>query len=245
MPSEHWAEALTDYGFNASPVWVMTGGGAAELFSAESLPQLVILAWLDVILMAVAFFFLFRAFGLRVLAFAVFLFGLNFTHRYEHMSGSLLRLDWLAMLVTALALLKMRRGNMAGVLLGWATMLRVFPALFLVGIAVLGLARIYRGESYFNRDTRTILFAIGTAAILFVGSLSMPLGISAWSDFTHNIGYHTKRLCKIKQSGTLFLGIKSRKSYYLETLSKNSFQQRGRVKVSRLYIPEIFRRSHF
>ncbi len=194
MPSQHWAEALTDYGFNASPVWVLTGGLAANLLSAESLPQLIILGWLDVLLMAGAFYLIYMAFGLRVLAFAVLLFGLNFTHRYEHMSGSLLRLDWLALLVSALALLKMRRSNMAGVLLGWATMLRVFPALFLVGIAVRALVRIYRGEPYFNKDTRTMVFAMGTAAVLFSGSLLMPSGLAAWSDFTGNISYHTKRL---------------------------------------------------
>jgi len=194
MPSKYWAEAMTDYGFNASPIWVMTGGLAANLLSAESLSQLIFLGWLDVLLMSGAFVLLYKAFGLRVLAFSILLFGLNYTQRYQQMSGSLLRLDWLACLISAMALLKMRRENLAGVLLGWATMLRVFPALFLVGIAVRGLYRIYRGEAYFNRDVRTMVLAMGTAGVLFAGSLAMPSGLTGWNQFASNIGYHTKRL---------------------------------------------------
>jgi len=198
MPRGDWEEALCDYGFNPSPVWVLTGGLAARLVSIDSLVGFVALAWLDNLLMAAAFVLLGRAFGMRVAAFAVFFFGLNFLHRYVHMSGSLLRLDWLALLIAGLALLKERRAVPAGICLGWATMLRAFPALFLVGIAVCGIARIYRGGAYINREMRTVLAAGATGLVLFAASLAVPPGWSGWTDFTGNIGYHTKRLTAVR-----------------------------------------------
>ena len=198
MPRGDWKEALVDYGFNPSPVWVLTGGLLAHLVGVESLFDILVLAWLDVLLMTVAFCLLGRAFGLRLVAFAVLFFGVNFLHRYQHMSGSLLRLDWLALLVAGLALLKDRRAVPAGICLGWAAMLRAFPALFLVGVALCGIARVYRGGPYLNRELRTVAAAVTTGLVLFAATLAVPPGWSAWTEFTGNISYHTKRLTIVR-----------------------------------------------
>ena len=238
MPSRHWAEALADYGFNGSPVWVLTGGLAANFLSAESLAQLVFLGWIDVFLMVIAFGLLYRAFGLKVLAFSVFFFGLNYTHRYQHMSGSLLRLDWLASLVACLALLKWRRAKLAGFFLGWATALRIFPALFAVGIAIRGLVKVYRGGPFVNRDLKTLIVAVGTAVAFFVGSLMLPSGWQGWTEYAENISHHSQRLT-VKRIAVPYIFLFAGESSYEEAEASHDGKSFNVVRYERYKSSEI------
>ena len=50
------------------------------------------------------------------------------------MGGSILRFDYVAALAVALAAIKRERWGVAGALMAWATMVRIFPIVFAGGI---------------------------------------------------------------------------------------------------------------
>jgi hypothetical protein len=103
--------------------------------------------------------------------------------------GAFLRLDWLAAVVFALCALQRRRPGVAGLCLGWAAALRVFPALFLLGPGVLALRQLLRGElpGWAIRLGCGFLAAVtaGLVAGFFTGR-----GPEAWVEFAAKIDLH-------------------------------------------------------
>jgi len=99
MSTNLWTRAVTDLGFNGPPVWLLAGGILSRLVGTDPPWQITLLAWLDMALMATAFYFVYMAFGLATTSLAIVLFGTNYLQRYGDIGGSLLRLDWLAFLL--------------------------------------------------------------------------------------------------------------------------------------------------
>src|SRR5215475_11065422 len=103
-----------DHGYNPSPTWTFV----ARLFTARAPVGPVsslLLALLDPLLLAVAFFCVFRSFGLPTGCLALAVLGLGFGWRYNYL-GALLRLDWLAAALVAISLLERGRARIAGAL---------------------------------------------------------------------------------------------------------------------------------
>jgi hypothetical protein len=134
IPAGTWPGMLTDFGFNGTPVWVLGGAVLSGLCHTAQYWQAVALVWLDVLLMAVAFAFVYRAFGLTASGLALLFVGVNYAHRYEFISGSLLRWDWLAYLLIGVSLVKIRRYRSAGFFLAYSSLLRVFPLAYVGGV---------------------------------------------------------------------------------------------------------------
>src|SRR5690606_21761333 len=106
-------------------------------------------------------------------AIAILFFCANFPNRYLHMGGSILRFDYIAMLIFALVAMKKGRFGIAGACVAWATAERLFPAIFAVGLA-------YKAgvELLATRKLRKeyLAFGIGfvaTGLILFFLSLTL------------------------------------------------------------------------
>jgi hypothetical protein len=194
MPERHWKNVLTDFGFNATPAWLLMGKLTSSLGDSAQLWHMVVLAWLDMILMAVAFFMVYRAFGFYPVMMAIVFFGINYTQRYQHMSGSLLRLDWLAYLLMGISLIKKKRPVSAGFFLAYSSMLRIFPLFYLVGIGTRYLYIAVRDRSFINSDFRLLLSAGVTAVLIFGLTLTQKPGFSAWKQFVGNMSYHSERL---------------------------------------------------
>ncbi|HEX2658878.1 MAG TPA: hypothetical protein VHU40_11425, partial [Polyangia bacterium] len=132
FPDADWQRLTTDHGFNASPVWVLLAHplvGAAPV----SMTRLQVLAAMDPLLMLAAVAALVWAFGWQRAALVALVWGTYFPGRLWWTGGSLLRWDWLAALLAGLSLLRRDRPVAAGVLLGYASLSRVFPAFALVG----------------------------------------------------------------------------------------------------------------
>ena len=64
------------------------------------------------------------------------IFGLGYPWRFDWVGGAFLRQDWLAAVGVAVCLLKRKHFGLAGGLIAYATMVRVFPGGFLVGPTV-------------------------------------------------------------------------------------------------------------
>jgi hypothetical protein len=186
-----WLAVRNDHGFNATPVWAMAGGLLAELGPA-SWGQIEMLAALDLVLIAAIFAILGRAFGLEAACFGAAWFGTNSLSPFVWTGGGLLRYDWLLALVAGVAALRAERHALAGVLLGYATLLRLFPAVAIAGVVLKAAA-----EAFDQRSLRPFVglarFAGGAAlAFVVLGAASALLAGrgSVWADFADNTAKH-------------------------------------------------------
>ncbi len=203
-PPRLWRVIRSDHGYNSTPAWTFV----ARLFDAR-LPAtnatLTAFATLDLLLMAAMFALLFRTYGYRAACLSLALFGLGYGWRDIYL-GSLLRLDWLAATVIGICLLKRERFATAGACFGYATMVRVFPILFLMGPALLALKALLRGE----RPRWPLQLAAGFAATLcvaFAAGSTTGQGVEAWRVFGAHIGaYRDTWSADLIGIDTLFLG---------------------------------------
>jgi hypothetical protein len=181
-----------DHGFNPSPTWIFV----ARLFSSwlpATTGSFLFLASLDLLLLGAMCFGVARVFGGRTAAMVILLLGLGAPWRYDWVGGAFLRTDWFAALGLGLCALKRERMLLAGGLIGYAAMIRIFPAAFLVGPAVVGLRQWTQGS-----PPRWLLrFAAGALAAagigLAAGSLS-GAGSAAWPAFFHNLIVYREQL---------------------------------------------------
>ncbi len=178
-----------DHGFNASPAWA----AMARLVGAP-LPTttrgLLALGLLDPLLLAAAFWMVFRAFGARVGCAALAVLGLGYASRFYWVGGAFLRQDWLAAVLASLAWAERGRFRAAGAALGVAAGLRLFPVLLLFGPAVLAARAIARRERAPWIVSLGLGFGLAIAGMLAVGSLA-GRGPSAWPAFANEIARHT------------------------------------------------------
>jgi hypothetical protein len=130
-----WRGLLQDHGYNDPPprallLHCLVRGLPANLLTVTLLTSI------DYLAMLAAFGFTWWGFG-QVPAMLAFAFlWLSPLARFDFIGGSVLRWDWFAALVIAAAALARGWGGAAGVLLGYATLARIFPAIFLAPLAV-------------------------------------------------------------------------------------------------------------
>jgi len=186
-----------DHGYNPTPTWTFS----ARLFSRwlqAGNESLAALGWLDPLLLAVMFVMIFRTYGSRVGCLALIIFGLGYPWRFNWVGGAFLRQDWMAAVGIAVCLFSRRRHALAGGFIAYAAMVRVFPAAFLIGAAVLGVRRLFRREQQDQASSFTYGslgriaggFSIGVAVCLLAGCLT-GIGPQAWPQFKANLDkYH-------------------------------------------------------
>ncbi len=127
---------LTDHGANATPVWVffarilLAHGPASE-------GLLVFSGLVDGMLFVLLALVLWRSFGLWPMLLAITVFGANDLYMFgTNWSGATLRHDWLVLLGFGASALKKERWVAAGICLGLSAMIRFFPVVALVGVAL-------------------------------------------------------------------------------------------------------------
>lgn len=188
LPPAWLARVRMDHGFNPTPAWTAVARLVSDPLPLGR-PTLVALSLLDVALMVGAFVAIFRVFGARVGCLSLAVFGLGYGWRYYYIGGAFLRTDWLAAVAFAACLLERRRPGWAGAALGYATAVRIFPAILLLGPGVLALRAWSRGERPAWPWHLGIGFALVLAAGLAAGTLA-GRGPSGWTAFSANILRH-------------------------------------------------------
>lgn len=182
-----WESIRQDHGYNPTPAWTFV----ARLFDARlgsSDVELGFLASLDFALMAVMFTIVFRTYGYQIGCLGLAIAGLGFGWRYMYI-GALLRLDWLAAVVIGICMLKRERFAIAGACIGYAAVVRLFPALFLAGPAILALKCWLGGE----RPRWPVRLAAGFALVTCLGLIGGSMtgrGARAWTEFADDIRVH-------------------------------------------------------
>ncbi len=187
--ARRWDDLQTDHGYNGTPVWNIAGTLLSNLGPANK-GQLYALAILDPLYLLAAAGVLWWAFGWRATSVALLVLATNFPSRFYWTGGSFLRWDWLFYTVAAVCCLKKDKPLVAGLALGYATLLRVFPGFVGVGPVLAAGYGLARGRGL---DRRLLQFFAGTAlsaAILVPVSLETGGGVAAYRQFVHNTVKH-------------------------------------------------------
>lgn len=135
LATGRWNGILRDKGYNASPVWSMLVGGIfSNQISTDSERGMQFLALLDLFLIVAAFLCVCWTFGPRVGLLMLVLLGTHYMMHFSHMKGALLRTDFAMSLVIAVCMVKRERYAIAGALVAYSSLARVFPAVYLFGL---------------------------------------------------------------------------------------------------------------
>jgi hypothetical protein len=194
-----YLSTLTDHGANATPVWVFFGrllmahAPASEgLLIATGLVDGILL-----LLMAVA---LWRAFGLWPMLLAMTVFGANDLYMFgTNWTGATLRHDWLAMLGFGAAALKREHWTLAGICLALSALIRAFPVVALLGVALPALWAF--AEQWIKdrkrpalrpwleeqRATVQVLLSAAACVVFMVGLTAILYSPGAWVSWFHKV----------------------------------------------------------
>ena len=179
-----WKRVLRDRGYNATP----TGNWLYALVSRAPLDSQIkaLIGFFDPVLLLLALFAAGRVFG----GFKALLAGAWFLIFYGnefHVFGGPLIYVFAAATIAFAAALQSDRPRLAGALLGWAAMTRVFPGFLLLGLVVWAVARRKRILA-----TRVLQGIAAVCALGFVLGCASPRGVSAWQEWTSNIQMHSR-----------------------------------------------------
>jgi hypothetical protein len=158
-----WPGPLLDHGYNDPPPRALLLHVLLRWTPATFL-TLTLLTSLDYLIIVAAYVVARRAFGELPAALAFAFLLLSFFARFDVIGGSLLRWDWMAALIVAVAALIRGRGAAAGGWFAYAVAARLFPLLFLVPLAI----RWLYGRLTGSRDATVGRCLSAAAAILLV-----------------------------------------------------------------------------
>jgi len=187
--SIRWMEIHQDHGYNATPVWTLAGWLLTNTGPATQ-SQVVTLNLIDPLYLALMALMIYWAFGPRVFAVSMLVLGCNFPARYYWTGGAFLRHDWIFYTVAVVCLLRKEKFLLAGLALSYATLLRLFPGLMVIGplLAGIELLRVNR-----KLDPGFVKFVAGGAlgcALLIPASLQLGGGLQTWGKFIQNTSKH-------------------------------------------------------
>lgn len=190
-----WKILMKDKGFNGTPFYATVCKLLVTPIDVN-LESLKRLAVIDPILMAIAFGVVAWAFGARTAALLAILFCVFFPNRFVHMGGSILRFDYVATLLIGFSALKKDRWGLAGVMFAWATMVRVFPAIFAVGVGIKIASDMLVGGKLriLPEHKQFFMWFGGTLAVLFLISLvGLHGGFENWRMWAEDMRVHNAR----------------------------------------------------
>jgi hypothetical protein len=159
-----WRKLFLDHGFNDPPPRALLLHVLVRWLPATPL-TLTALTSIDYVLIAGALWAARGAFGPLAGALAAAFFLLSFFGRFDFIGGSILRWDWIAALVAGTAAFARGAGVTAGVLLAYAILARLFPALFLVPLAIKWIQKRRAGT-----PDRTLDHCLGAVAVVLLAT---------------------------------------------------------------------------
>jgi hypothetical protein len=186
-----WLGVRRDHGYNGTPAWAVVAGLLARSGPA-SWTQIGLLTALDVLLILATLLVIGRVFGLEAACLAAGFWGVNTLSVWGWTGGGFLRYDWVLWLVVGVAALRGGRPGTAGFALGYAALLRVFPA-FAIGAVALKAAVEAASQRSLAPLRGQLRFAAGVTAagVLFLASSSLMAGrAQIWGEFADNSRKH-------------------------------------------------------
>jgi hypothetical protein len=206
-----YLSTLIDHGGNATPVWLLV---AHALFARARASNATFLwtALLDPLLLLVLAIAIARAFGARTAIVCLIVYGANDFYMFgSNWSGSTLRNDWMVALGLGVAALRRKHHVIGGAMLALSALLRAFPVMALLGLAVPPLCDLARerrrtGAWPSPRDSlaahagivRALVAATVTGVVLVALSTAV-LSPASWTEWAVKAsllssGYHVNSL---------------------------------------------------
>ncbi len=193
--SYRWRRKLGDKGYNATPWWNAVARPLANAVPITAWWGPILIGLIDPALLLAAWVLCARTFGLRCVLITVLLFGASYENHPTHIRGGMLRLDWLAAGMAAIALVARKRHGWAGALIGYAGMVRVFPGAYAAGLFMKSVVRPLASKARPDGAALRFFAAMGlTAALLFGGSVAADGGTARWKAWSAKIGMHVPSL---------------------------------------------------
>jgi hypothetical protein len=180
-----------DKGYNGTPAWsFVVGGLLTSHLSIEDAVSRWSMLLLDPLLILVTLFCVAWAFDLRTALLMTVFLGTHYLMSWGHMKGALLRTDFAMCTVLAACAMKKGHYRTSGALLGWATLSRVFPLVFLLG-PLARFVSIGVEERRVDRPLLGLFVAFGaTVALVALGSVAYFGGFGPWEEWTRKIVHH-------------------------------------------------------
>lgn len=187
----YWKRLLRDKGYNGSPFYSFIISFFVKTFPLTT-TTLLLFSFIDIILIILAFFILSKVIGINNTLIAFIFFCVNFPNRYEHMGGSLLRFDYIVYLIISISLLYRKKYGFAAVFMALSTMIRIFPAIFAIGLIVKGIL-IFIEKREIDSDIYKFFKVYSISIILlFLLSFDFGRGFENWLLFKNNMEVHTE-----------------------------------------------------
>ncbi len=188
---DYWWGVLRDRGYNATPAWNLFGQTLTNAISIRNMPGQTFLVLLDVIVMLIAFGVSVHAYGWNRSVLVAAAFYLWFGNPARVM-GQMYVLDWFAATWIGVSLWRLQKPKAAGVALGYAAMVRVFPVLLLAGPVIHAAISLIRRRELPRMSRDVLLGAMATMLVLFLASgLRTDHGFGVWKMFAGNIAHHS------------------------------------------------------
>ncbi|HKA89228.1 MAG TPA: glycosyltransferase family 87 protein [Haliangiales bacterium] len=180
-----WNAIVADHGNSGSPAWAVAALPFVELFGASPTGQ-TLLGCLDLVLMAVMFVFLFRAFGGEAAAVGLIVWSLT-PFSFDFLAGSILRWDWLFAVGMAFACWRRERPLLAGACLGYAAAAKLFPLFFAVALGVWLVIDSFRRRRLDPQLPRFVAGFAAAAIALVLASSAAFGGFGVWRAYRDRI----------------------------------------------------------
>jgi len=205
-----------DHGYNPPPTWTLVGGALANMADVDHIKSI---ARVDIYLVAAMFIGVIWAFGFDTFLWASLFFVCTFSGRWPILGEALLRFDWVACLVLAMCFWKKEKYAVAGGLMAYAGLNRIFPMIFFFGWGIVALMDTVRTRKLLPEHIRFVGGAALVGVILVGGALG-KYGPDTFRDSTKNLLMHNKSYSSHRVGLgdlVLFRGEQTRKEMALTT----------------------------
>ena len=191
LPEHRWSLILADHGYNGTPAWSFAVGGLlTRHLSVRHAVSRWVMVLLDPLLLVGGVLAVAWAFGTRAALLTVVFIGTHYLLSWGHLKGALLRTDFAICSLLAVCLVKRGCYRIAGALLGWAILSRIFPAFLLLGPAVLLLHGFWRTRRWDRRLVGFFVAGGATVAVVALGSCVYFGGTAIWREWADKITLH-------------------------------------------------------
>ncbi len=179
----NWSSILTDNSYKASPLWIGVSRILTNIIPATAM-GVFLLSLLDLVLLGAITFCLMWGFGKNIAMFSLILFCNMAVPYFSWVGGALLQLEWLALLVAGVAMLKMDRHFYSGGFIALSGLTRMFPFVFIIPVAAKAIINFVRKKKV---DDIVIPFTKGFLLTIIAGFLFtmivVPSPLASWAEY--------------------------------------------------------------
>lgn len=191
MARSTWRTMMNDRGFNGTPAWLIVARPLASLVPAR---YVRLLCLLDIIWLLAALFLVRKAFSNETALWCLFFLLVTYSWRWTVPGRVFLRHDWISAVMIACSMIKMARPALGGAFVGYAALMRFFPAVWLFGVGTKVISQMIERRKFeikrYMPQVRTVLGFLAMLVVLESAAAAI-IGTEAIRQHTENISAHT------------------------------------------------------